>query len=277
VTKMRTRFSDRSGFTLIELLVVIAIIAILAAILFPVFARARENARKTQCISNMKQLTLGLLMYAQDYDGRAPRHGIGWWEQAAYCQDNPPGTDFRYKWSWYPCGDRSMATWRSIIYPYIKNAGIYNCPTFEIPDEPLWLDMVAQVAYKIRRGYALSYTIVHDCCARNNFDACPRPGSTILLTESREFYHDWKQEFIDWRAWFDNSKGIMTTHNGMSNFGFYDGHVKTMRLQATFGALAYGDSGIPTDDMLWAWFNGGGWEQPSWLRNKLNNVAPEYR
>ena len=57
-----------TGFTLIELLVVIAIIAILAAILFPVFARARENARKTNCLSNLKQLGMGMLQYAQDYD-----------------------------------------------------------------------------------------------------------------------------------------------------------------------------------------------------------------
>src|SRR5262245_63621885 len=62
----------RSGFTLIELLVVIAIIAILAAILFPVFAKAREQARKTSCLSNMKQITMAGLMYAQDYDETWP-------------------------------------------------------------------------------------------------------------------------------------------------------------------------------------------------------------
>src|SRR5438093_9492423 len=64
--------SDRSGFTLIELLVVIAIIAILAAILFPVFGRARENARRSSCQSNLKQLSLGMLQYTQDYDERFP-------------------------------------------------------------------------------------------------------------------------------------------------------------------------------------------------------------
>lgn len=65
----------RRGFTLIELLVVIAIIAILAAILFPVFARAREKARQASCQSNIKQIVLGAIMYTQDYDDSVPPHG----------------------------------------------------------------------------------------------------------------------------------------------------------------------------------------------------------
>ena len=68
----QTLHHKRSGFTLIELLVVIAIIAILAAILFPVFARARENARRTSCVSNLKQIGLGIMQYTQDYDERYP-------------------------------------------------------------------------------------------------------------------------------------------------------------------------------------------------------------
>ena len=66
------KVTTKRGFTLIELLVVIAIIAILAAILFPVFAKAREKARQTTCLSNVKQITLGILQYAQDYDERFP-------------------------------------------------------------------------------------------------------------------------------------------------------------------------------------------------------------
>ena len=68
---------SRRGFTLIELLVVIAIIAILAAILFPVFAKAREKARQTSCLSNLKQLGLSFLMYAQDYDELLPSYRLG--------------------------------------------------------------------------------------------------------------------------------------------------------------------------------------------------------
>src|SRR3954469_14896504 len=93
------------GFTLIELLVVIAIIAILAAILFPVFGRARENARRSSCQSNMKQLGLGFMQYAQDYDERFPVGEI-------YVSLNAA---FGNGWS----GD---------IYPYVKSSQIYKCP-----------------------------------------------------------------------------------------------------------------------------------------------------
>src|SRR5689334_25448872 len=81
--RVQTRRS-LTGFTLIELLVVIAIIAILAAILFPVFARAREQARRTVCMSNMKQLSMGLMMYVQDYDERMPHAAMNWWEASDF-------------------------------------------------------------------------------------------------------------------------------------------------------------------------------------------------
>ena len=92
----RTRGIARGGFTLIELLVVIAIIAILAAILFPVFARARENARRASCQSNMKQLGLGMLQYAQDYDEKYSDATVGW---------------------------------GGAIFPYVKSTQVYVCPS----------------------------------------------------------------------------------------------------------------------------------------------------
>ena len=94
----------RRGFTLIELLVVIAIIAILAAILFPVFARAREKARQTSCLSNMKQLILGGLMYAQDYDER---------------------------WHIYRTYVSGLDMWPIHIQAYIKNTQVMQCPSRE--------------------------------------------------------------------------------------------------------------------------------------------------
>ena len=101
----------RRGFTLIELLVVIAIIAILAAILFPVFARAREKARQTSCLSNLKQIGLGLMMYAQDYDERLP---------ATYQWVSPPA-------AW------PLISWRTMTYPYVKNAQLFVCPSDAAP------------------------------------------------------------------------------------------------------------------------------------------------
>jgi prepilin-type N-terminal cleavage/methylation domain-containing protein/prepilin-type processing-associated H-X9-DG protein len=95
-----------SGFTLIELLVVIAIIAILAAILFPVFAQAREKARATSCLSNMKQIMTGVKMYTQDYDEQSP-HDI-------YHVLNPGNV-------WH--------SWMEMVIPYVKNEQIWLCPS----------------------------------------------------------------------------------------------------------------------------------------------------
>lgn len=102
------------GFTLIELLVVIAIIAILAAILFPVFAKVREKARQTSCASNMKQIGLAMLQYAQDNDEFAPMQG----NLAAGCDQNNANCKPQNQWS--------ATMWA--IYPYIKSAGVYKCP-----------------------------------------------------------------------------------------------------------------------------------------------------
>lgn len=98
---------SKHGFTLIELLVVIAIIAILAAILFPVFSQARESARRTSCLSNMKQLGLAFMQYQQDYDESMPA--------PYYFIFNPPSMG-------------AQGGWGGGIYPYVKSPGVYACP-----------------------------------------------------------------------------------------------------------------------------------------------------
>lgn len=110
----------RQGFTLIELLVVIAIIAVLAAILFPVFARAREKARATTCLSNLKQLGLAMNMYCQDYDGKFP-----WGVDPAdhYCPEI---------WNGYPQWQAHIAVMEflhEVLAPYVRNAQVWHCPS----------------------------------------------------------------------------------------------------------------------------------------------------
>lgn len=116
---------SKNGFTLIELLIVVAIIALLAAILFPVFARAREKARQAACQSNLKQIGLGLLMYAEDYDGRLP---------FAYHDDSPGQND---------------SSWRMDILPYVKNTQLFSCPS----------NQANKLAARESRGFRRSYGV----------------------------------------------------------------------------------------------------------------------
>ena len=143
----------KRGFTLIELLVVIAIIAILAAILFPVFARAREKARQTSCLSNVKQLTLGFMMYAQDYDE---------YIRSAYL----PGPDSHY-WSWM-----------FGIEPYVKNDHVYACPSDS------WAVTWGHKSPAARLSYGMNYNYLGYSSAQYKLAEIDRPAETILRRRS---------------------------------------------------------------------------------------------
>ena len=110
------------AFTLIELLVVIAIISILAAILFPVFARARENARRTSCLSNMKQIGLGVMQYTQDYDEKYPPAWYGASAANVNIDSSKPSGRFRVG---SPIGN--YVTWMDFIFPYVKSTQLFVC------------------------------------------------------------------------------------------------------------------------------------------------------
>ncbi len=205
----------KRGFTLIELLVVIAIIAILAAILFPVFARAREKARQTSCLSNVKQLMLAFQMYCQDYDERTPRY-------AGYRPPDeviPPG-GYDY--------------WFVLLQPYTKNPQIFSCPSTSFsgirsggvsathPDFPdgvnygyntyLGSYAIAQIEHPARLGVI--------CDGYNNYWRLEQPPGTN--------HYMWSYN----------------RHNDGSNCGFADGHAKWLKVYYPDGVTVPDDSPI---------------------------------
>jgi prepilin-type N-terminal cleavage/methylation domain-containing protein/prepilin-type processing-associated H-X9-DG protein len=145
--------SVRKGFTLIELLVVIAIIAILAAILFPVFAKVREKARQTSCASNLKQLGLGFAQYVQDNDEK------------------------------YPCGvvpnfgSTSGEGWGGEIYTYVKSTGVYKCPDDSTAPGTLGALTLYPVSYVYNLNIAAGWADGTSLAGLN------APASTVLLAE----------------------------------------------------------------------------------------------
>jgi prepilin-type N-terminal cleavage/methylation domain-containing protein/prepilin-type processing-associated H-X9-DG protein len=197
------------GFTLIELLVVIAIIAILAAILFPVFAQAREAARKTTCLSNLKQLGLGLMMYAQDYDEQATPWNLRFGTKNQYDQ-------FGVSLSW----DR-------LIMPYLKNNGILACPSDSGSTRPV-LPGVEQV---VIRSYTYPGSIGGGWCPwtpPRAIASIPEPARTVQLIERDNCGNPGKGfgkggEW-EWCSVNDSESEMAWRHHGQSNILYMDGH-----------------------------------------------------
>jgi prepilin-type N-terminal cleavage/methylation domain-containing protein len=169
------------AFTLIELLVVIAIIAILAAILFPVFAQARNQARKTVCISNLKQLGLAQLMYIQDYDEAFSKWSGGGVNSA---WDQPEGAGW----------------WMNQTLPYIKNTGVYACPNDarSLGDSNGWGFAIVPGSTKngsqppkyYRSSYGISEWLVGGAFLKQA--TIPTPSSTLMLTDAvGPLINDW--------------------------------------------------------------------------------------
>lgn len=200
------RLNRQRGFTLIELLVVIAIIAILAAILFPVFARAREKAKQTSCLSNVKQLCLAIEMYTQDND-------------EILCSSR--------QWS----GGGAPATtliWTASIKPYVKNQQVFVCPSAPRTNSgygETWADRgilsiglnrdIEDTTYNI--GYSLSQF--------------QDPSITILLADSTPGATGTgaggaRGYQVQYDRKVNAQSGINDRHNGGTNVGFVDGHAK---------------------------------------------------
>ncbi len=189
------------GFTLIELLVVVAIIAILAAILFPVFARARENARRTSCMSNLKQIGLAFISYAQDYDERYP--SVNW-------------TGGSYVW---PNGSTSAANpWYLKIYPYVKSVQVFNCPS--APDNLKWTG--AYLGGPFSYGANLDFFTSGGSQLLSGID---KPSQTVMVVDSN--YQSMQSFLNDGVApWWNVDRALLDRHLDGGNISFADGHVK---------------------------------------------------
>jgi prepilin-type N-terminal cleavage/methylation domain-containing protein/prepilin-type processing-associated H-X9-DG protein len=212
----------RRGFTLIELLVVIAIIAILASILFPVFARAREKARQSSCLANVKQLGIAIQMYTDDYDETLPRYSNG---------------------TVMVSGSPQIQTWARVIKPYVKNNQLYICPSkktngwmFEDDTDKVW----APCGYGVNDAYVFpgtGYSVV-------SLAQFEDPASTITLSERYQL-----NTAIIYAPVLRGGAGanppcnVDCRHNDGANFLFLDGHAKYMPKGGAWR----------TTDEMWDW------------------------
>lgn len=225
LSKERTVKKTRA-FTLIELLVVIAIISILAAILFPAFARARENARRASCASNMKQLALGTLMYTQDYDGGLPSYSRN-----------------------------GSATWAKLYIPtidYVKNDQLYHCPSAPKSTRPVNDYSGTQYGYTWQNESAANRPVNWSVLLANphsrytsRIDAVPDAVRTCLIgetyTSSGTRYQDSGWASPQFRVQAGSWDSLLPDrHLEGANYAFVDGHVKWLSKAAVDSARQNG-------------------------------------
>ena len=234
---MLERPRTQTGFTLIELLVVIAIIAILAAILFPVFARAREKARQTSCLSNLKQITLATLMYSDDYDGVMP---------VAYYFD--PGFSHEYAWDF----TLDWTTWPptaslGLLGPYTRNGQINACPSF-----------AGEAWGRPHTGYGYNTTYI----GHGQFEPVPTPAAeadislpteTVLFADSGYWDGTGIAGNNYLRAPGDLTYGwvgpnVHFRHNDLANVAYCDGHAKAASSKYNVSAASRELADLSADD-----------------------------
>lgn len=223
----------KSAFTLIELLVVIAIIAILAAILFPVFGRARENARRSSCQSNLKQIGLGILQYTQDYDEIMVRQWNG-----------QNGTA-------YPNGANFNTRWMDSVQPYIKSEQIFVCPS-NTTANGVYIPYANRTSANQGSLGSYGWNVSYWVNGGTNTNRGPFDGPSISLIEAPSttiMVADWVANNNNAEiAWKDTAATANIVNNSASppvlngnvparhldtvNVLYCDGHVKAQKLDA---------------------------------------------
>jgi prepilin-type N-terminal cleavage/methylation domain-containing protein/prepilin-type processing-associated H-X9-DG protein len=240
----------RRAFTLIELLVVIAIIAILAAILFPVFAQARESARKTSCLSNLKQQGTALMMYAQDYDEQL----VPWHAGSAANGDTVAGDPWGGPAPFRDAENFDLA-WDRLIQPYLKNGQVSGCPSDLTPGTNEFHFGVGGTAV---RSFSMPGNMGGNWCPNtpaNKLPNIPRTAETIYLTErdncaaAIDAWGADPRPAWNWCAVNDAESETAWRHSAHANFLYADGHAKAVPWvnnggTGRGGAISVGGSGV---------------------------------
>ena len=231
---MQSLSGARRAFTLIELLIVVAILSLLAALLFPAFSRARENARRANCASNFKQLGLGFGQYTQDYDECLPpfSQGAGYQGHSGYAGADGP-------------------RWGDMIFPYVKSMQVYNCPSksdakLDYYPGGQWFNISTySYGYVSPSASATNYGVASRALAD-----IPEPAGTVMLAEDGRQDLGATEESIGRQVpnASDTLQSLAARVNGFRHTGadpdnysqhalnvvYVDGHVKWVHLADTF-------------------------------------------
>ena len=252
--------SLKRAFTLIELLVVIAIIAILAAILFPVFAQAKAAAKKTVCVSNVKQVSLASIMYAGDYDDTLCTFG-------GYFDDLPDGTHALVDWAQHSLYDSEYTLVKEdpgqgLLQPYMKSVAIIDCP--EASNLPKTV-LSYGTTYSLPYAYGVNANMYLDAINNSSIQV---PSETMLMADAANYNDSGtlsRTNYITTNAWSCESytSYVHGRHGGKTSVAWIDGHAKAQDLYLPTGTQCDAESTAFQKGNHFGWITKYGKEDPS--------------